>query len=42
MHKWRIGDVTVSKIVEIELTGGTRFVLPDATRDAGHRIGAQP
>ena len=34
MHKWRIGAVTITKIVEIEVTGGTRFVLPEATREA--------
>ena len=34
MLKWRIGDVTVTKVVELEATGGTRFILPDATREA--------
>jgi len=29
--KWRIGEVTVTKIVEIEVTGGSRFILPQAT-----------
>ncbi|HZT87750.1 MAG TPA: MBL fold metallo-hydrolase [Stellaceae bacterium] len=29
--KWRIGDVTVTKIVELEVTGGSRFILPQAT-----------
>lgn len=32
--KWRIGDVTVTKIVELEVTGGSRFILPQATYDA--------
>src|SRR6201996_9193212 len=32
--QWRIGDVTVTKIVELEVTGGSRFILPQATRDA--------
>ena len=32
--KWRIGDVTVTKIVEMEVTGGSRFILPDATYEA--------
>ena len=31
MSKWRIGEVTVTKIVELELGGGTRFILPQAT-----------
>jgi len=29
--KWTVGDVTVSKIVELEMTGGSRFLLPQAT-----------
>ena len=29
--KWRIGEVTVTKIVELEVTGGSRFILPQAT-----------
>jgi glyoxylase-like metal-dependent hydrolase (beta-lactamase superfamily II) len=33
MSKWRIGDVTVTKIVELEVTGGSRFLLPQATPD---------
>ncbi len=33
MSKWRIGDVTVTKIVELEATGGSRFLLPQATPD---------
>jgi glyoxylase-like metal-dependent hydrolase (beta-lactamase superfamily II) len=31
MKKWRIGQVTVTKIVELEVTGGSRFILPQAT-----------
>jgi glyoxylase-like metal-dependent hydrolase (beta-lactamase superfamily II) len=31
--KWRIGRVTVTKIVELEVTGGSRFILPQATYD---------
>lgn len=34
MQKWRIGDVTVSKLVELEATGGSRFLLPQATPEA--------
>ena len=29
--QWRIGRVTVTKSVELEVTGGSRFVLPQAT-----------
>jgi glyoxylase-like metal-dependent hydrolase (beta-lactamase superfamily II) len=32
--KWVIGDVTVTKIVELEMAGGSRFLLPQATREA--------
>ena len=31
---WQIGNVKVSRVVEMEVTGGTRFILPDATREA--------
>ena len=31
---WQVGDVKISRVVEMEVTGGTRFILPDATRDA--------
>ena len=34
MQTWRIGDVTVTKIIELEAVGGFRFVLPQATREA--------
>ena len=37
--KWRVGDVTVSKIVELEVTGGSRFILPQATYEAMLPIG---
>ena len=32
--KWRIGEVTVAKLVELEVTGGSRFILPQATYEA--------
>ncbi|MFP6709444.1 MAG: MBL fold metallo-hydrolase [Alphaproteobacteria bacterium] len=31
--KWRIGEVTVTRVVEIEATGGMSQIIPDATRD---------
>ena len=34
MDRWRIGEVTIIKIVELELGGGTRFILPQATPEA--------
>lgn len=33
MSRWHIGDVTVTKVLDLEATGGTRFILPDATPD---------
>jgi glyoxylase-like metal-dependent hydrolase (beta-lactamase superfamily II) len=32
--KWKIGDVTVTKVVELEMAGGSRFLLPQATHEA--------
>jgi glyoxylase-like metal-dependent hydrolase (beta-lactamase superfamily II) len=37
--KWRVGRVTVTKIVELEVTGGSRFILPQATYEAVLPIG---
>lgn len=31
--KWKVGGVTITKIVEIEGAGGTRFILPQAAPD---------
>ena len=31
MSQWKIGDVTITKVVELEATGGSRFLLPQAT-----------
>ncbi len=31
MRTWRVGSVSITKIVELEATGGTRFILPRAT-----------
>lgn len=36
--KWRIGDVTVTKVVELEATGGSRFLLPQATPEVIREI----
>jgi glyoxylase-like metal-dependent hydrolase (beta-lactamase superfamily II) len=38
MLSWRVGDVTITRIVELETTGGTRFLLPQATYDAVREI----
>lgn len=31
--KWKVGDVTITKIVELEGAGGTKFILPQAAPD---------
>ena len=33
-NQWQIGNVKITRIVEMEIAGGTKFILPDATRDA--------
>ncbi len=39
MAKWQVGKVAVTKIVELEVTGGSRFILPQATPEAVLPIG---
>lgn len=34
MDVWQVGDVKITRLVELEAAGGTRFLLPDATREA--------
>jgi glyoxylase-like metal-dependent hydrolase (beta-lactamase superfamily II) len=34
MRSWRVGEVTITKVVELEATGGSKFLLPQATREA--------
>jgi glyoxylase-like metal-dependent hydrolase (beta-lactamase superfamily II) len=36
--RWKIGEVTVTKVVELEMTGGSRFLLPQATPEAVREI----
>ena len=31
---WQVGEVSIRRIVELETVGSTRFLLPEATRDA--------
>jgi glyoxylase-like metal-dependent hydrolase (beta-lactamase superfamily II) len=40
MHggRWQIGDVTITRIVEIEATGGMSRILPQATREEVAKI----
>ena len=37
-EKWKIGGVTVTRIVESEMSGGLSRFLPDATREAVSEI----
>ena len=39
MNTWQIGTVKITRVIEIETTGGSRFILPDATRDACKPMG---
>ena len=34
MNQWQIGDVKITRIIEVEVAGGGKFILPDATREA--------
>lgn len=34
MNQWQVGDVKITRVVELEVAGGSRFILPDATREA--------
>ncbi len=34
MNSWQVGNVKITRVVEIEMAGGTRFILPDATPEA--------
>ena len=36
--KWRIGDVTVTRVVEIEATGGMSRIIPKAKREMVQKI----
>ena len=33
-QSWQVGRVRITRIVEVEMGGGTRFILPDATPEA--------
>jgi len=34
MNTWNIGDFKVTRVIEMEVAGGTKFILPDATKEA--------
>ena len=33
MNRWSIGNVSVTRVVEMQVAGGTKFILPEATRE---------
>ncbi len=36
--QWKVGQVTITKVVELEMAGGSRFLLPQATPEAVREI----
>ena len=36
--RWTVGNVTVTKVVELEMAGGSRFLQPQATPEAVREI----
>ncbi len=38
MNVWTVGDVKITRVVELEMAGGTRFILPDATPEKCREI----
>ncbi|MFT6117344.1 MAG: hypothetical protein ACJARY_002964, partial [Candidatus Azotimanducaceae bacterium] len=34
MQQWQIGNVKITRVVEMQVAGGTRFLLPQATPEA--------
>lgn len=38
MNQWQIGNIKITRVIEMEVAGGSKFILPDATRDACKEI----
>ena len=38
MNQWQVGKIKITRIMEMEVNGGTQFILPDATREACQTI----
>jgi len=36
---WQIGDIKITRVIELEVAGGSKFILPDATREEVQKIG---
>ena len=34
MNQWQVGKFRITRVIEMEVAGGSRFILPDATREA--------
>ena len=34
MNQWQVGNIKITRVVEMQVAGGSRFILPDATREA--------
>lgn len=34
MNSWQVGNIKITRVVEMEVTGGTKFILPQATPEA--------
>ena len=44
MQQWQIGKVKVTRVVEMQVAGGTRFLLPPGDTSGGrrHRLAQTP
>jgi hypothetical protein len=38
MSQWQVGNVKITRVIEMEIAGGTKFILPQATKDRGKEI----
>ncbi|MGK0259810.1 MAG: glyoxylase-like metal-dependent hydrolase (beta-lactamase superfamily II), partial [Candidatus Azotimanducaceae bacterium] len=38
MNQWQVGDIKITRVIEMEVAGGSKFILPDATREACREI----
>ena len=42
MNQWQVGNVKITRVIEMEIAGGTKFILPQATRDKVKEINWHP
>jgi glyoxylase-like metal-dependent hydrolase (beta-lactamase superfamily II) len=38
LNQWQVGNVKITRVIEMEIAGGTKFILPQATRDKVREI----